>query len=71
MPKTADPGGDWQKMQSANLVRYLLSGTCYARLHGKGKLIRRSLKTDVRSVAKLRPADFDKQEWQQCRSAMV
>ncbi len=53
---------DWQKTQYANLIRYVPSGTFYARLRVKGKLIRKSLKTDVLTVAKLRLGDFEKHE---------
>jgi integrase len=53
---------DWQKTQYSNLIRYVPSGTYYARLRVNGKLIRRSLKTDVLSVAKLRLSDFEKAE---------
>jgi hypothetical protein len=49
--KTAKPDKDWQKTQYSNLIRYVPSGTYYARLRIKGKLIRRSLKTDLISVA--------------------
>jgi integrase len=61
----ADPDKDWQKTQYANLIRYIPSGTYYARLRVKGKLIRKSLKTDVLTVAKLRLTDFEKHERQQ------
>jgi integrase len=57
-----NPGKAWQKTQFANLVRYLPSGTYYARLRVAGKLIRRSLKTDVLAVAKLRLTDFERAE---------
>lgn len=60
----ADPETGWQKTQYANLIRYIPSGTYYARLRVKGKLIRKSLKTDVVSVAKLRLTDFEKLERQ-------
>jgi integrase len=53
---------DWQKSQYANLIRYVPSGTYYARFRVQGKLVRKSLKTDVLSVAKLRLSDFEKQE---------
>ncbi|MGO9478910.1 MAG: tyrosine-type recombinase/integrase [Limisphaerales bacterium] len=66
--KAANPDKDWQKTQYANLIRYVPSGTYYARLRVKGKLIRRSLKTDVMSVAKLRLGDFEKQERQRAES---
>ena len=45
--KAANPGKEWQKTPCANLVRYVPSGIYYARLRVKGKLIRKSLKTDV------------------------
>jgi integrase len=61
-PATAESDKDWQKTQYSNLIRYVPSGTYYARLRVKGKLIRRSLKTDVLSVAKLRLSDFEKHE---------
>ncbi len=67
-PKAANSGGEWQKTQYSNLIRYVPSGTYYARLRVKGKLIRRSLKTDVMSVAKLRLGDFEKQERQRAES---
>src|SRR5208283_4369766 len=63
-PAPAESGKDWQKTQYSNLIRYVPSGTYYARLRVKGKLIRRSLKTDVLSVAKLRLSDFEKNERQ-------
>ena len=52
--QTAKSNKDWQKTQYSNLIRYVPSGTYYARLRVKGKLIRKSLKTDLISVAKLR-----------------
>ena len=52
----------WQKTPVPNLVRYALSGVLFARIRVKGKLIRRSLKTQVLSVAKLRLADLEKSE---------
>jgi integrase len=67
-PKAAQPSKDWQPTQFANLIRYVPSGTYYARLRVKGKLIRKSLKTDVLSVAKLRLGDLDKQERQRAES---
>ena len=66
---TADKSSnDWQATQFANLIRYVPSGTYYARLHVAGKLIRKSLKTDVLSIAKLRLARFDKQERQRAEA---
>ena len=67
-PATAESDKDWQKTQYSNLIRYVPSGTYYARLRVKGKLIRRSLKTDVLSVAKLRLSDFEKHERQVAES---
>ena len=54
----------WQKTQYANLVRYAPSGIYFARMRVKGKLIRKSLKTDVMTVAKLRLSDMEKFERQ-------
>jgi integrase len=68
-PKAAKPGKEWQKTSFANLIRYVPSGIYYARLRVKGKLIRKSLKTDLLSVGKLRLADFEKQERQRAESA--
>lgn len=58
----------WQKTQFSNLIRYTPSGTHFARLRVNGKLIRKTLKTDVLSVAKLRLADFEKVERQGAES---
>jgi integrase len=52
----------WQKTQFANLVRYVPSGTYFARLRVGGKLIRRSLKTKSATVAKLKLTDLEKEE---------
>src|SRR5205814_1609128 len=54
----------WQRTQYANLIRYKPSKTYFARIRVGGKLIRRSLKTNVLSVAKLRLGDLDKKERQ-------
>jgi hypothetical protein len=54
----------WQKTQYSNLIRYVPSGTYFARLRVKGKLILNTLKADVLSVAKLPLADFEKFERQ-------
>jgi len=58
----------WQKTQYSNLIRYVPSGTYFARLRVKGKLILKTLKTDVLSVAKLRLADLEKFERQSAES---
>ena len=57
---SADSGKEWQKTQYSNLIRYVPSGTYFARLRVNGNLIRKSLKTDVLSVAKLRLGDLEK-----------
>lgn len=59
---------DWQKTSFSNLIRYKPSQTYFARFRVKGKLIRRSLKTQTLSVAKLRLADFEKAERQKGQS---
>ncbi len=58
----ANPDKDWQKTQFSNLIRYVPSGTYFARIRVRGKLIRKSLKTDVLTTAKLRLADMEKNE---------
>jgi integrase len=58
----ANPDKDWQKTQYANLIRYVPSGNYFARIRVRGKLIRKSLKTDVLTTAKLRLADLEKNE---------
>ena len=61
-PKAAKPAKVWQPTQYSNLIRYVPSGTFFARLRVAGKLIRQSLKTDVLSIAKFRLADLEKNE---------
>lgn len=63
-----DPPKKWQPTQYANLIRYIPSGIFFARLRVAGKLIRKSLKTDVISVAKLRLADVEKTERESAES---
>ena len=63
-----EPVSDWQKTPFANLIRYKQSQVYFARIRVKGKLIRRSLKTDQISVAKLRLADLEKSERQKVQS---
>lgn len=58
----------WQKTPYANLVRYQPSQVYFARIRVKGKLIRKSLKTDSLTVAKLRLADLEKSERQKVQS---
>ncbi len=59
----------WVKTPVSNLVRYVPSGIYFARAKVRGKLIRRSLKTNVLSVAKLRLADLLKEEHQSAESS--
>jgi hypothetical protein len=61
---------DWQKTQYANLIRYVPSGTCFARLRVSGKLIVRSLKTRTLTVAKLKLADLEKELRSQAESGV-
>jgi len=61
-PNAVKPGKVWQPTQYSNLIRYVPSGTYFARMRVAGKLIRQSLKTDVLSNAKLRLADLEKNE---------
>lgn len=61
----------WQKTPYANLVRYEPSGTYFARLRVRGKLIRRSLKTTQIRVAKLRLGDLEKGERQKAEHQMA
>jgi hypothetical protein len=65
----ATPDKEWQKTPYSNLIRYVPSGIYYARLRVKGKLIRKSLKTDMLAVGKLRLGDFEKQERQRAEKA--
>ena len=59
--KTENPGSDsesqWTKAPVANLIRYEPSGIYFARAKVRGKLIRKSLDTNILSVAKMRLAD--------------
>jgi integrase len=48
----------WTKAPVANLVRYEPSGVYFARAKVHGKLVRKSLDTNILSVAKLRLADL-------------
>jgi len=63
-PTASSPASVWQKTQFSNLIRYVPSGIYFARFRVRGKLIRKSLKTDVLSVAKLRLGDIEKLERQ-------
>jgi hypothetical protein len=54
----------WQKTPFANLVRYTPGGMYFCRIRVHGQLFRKSLKTDVLSVAKLRLTDEEKKDRQ-------
>jgi len=56
--KNAESVNLWTKAPVANLVRYEPSGIYFARAKVRGKLIRKSLDTNILSVAKLRLADM-------------
>jgi integrase len=60
-PKT-DKKSAWQKTQVSNLVRYTRSSIYFARIRVRGKLIRKSLKTKVFTVAQVKLADFAKEQ---------
>lgn len=55
--QTSDSQTVWQKTQVQNLVRYVPSKKFFARFRAGGKIVRKSLKTNVLSVAKLRLPD--------------
>jgi integrase len=65
---TPEKESDWTKTPYANLIRYEPSKVYFARLRVKGKLIRRSLKTSVLTVAKMRLADLEKEERSKVKS---
>lgn len=48
---------EWESTRTQNLIRYRPSGTYFARFKVGGKLIRKSLETQVFSVAELRLPD--------------
>ena len=68
-PSDSGSESDWQKTAYTNLIRYKPSGVYFARFRVKGKLFRRSLKTDSISVAKLRLDDVAKCEQRKAQSA--
>ncbi len=59
-PEESGEDGKWTKAPFANLLRYEPTKTYFARVRVDGKLHRRSLKTKVLSVAKLRLADLER-----------
>jgi integrase len=54
---TKEQNSVWQKTKTQHLIRYLPKGTFYAYFKVGGKPFRKSLRTDVYSVAKLRLSD--------------
>ena len=57
--------GQWRSfLKVPNLLQYVPNGNYYARLKVHGKLIRRSLETDVFTTARLRLPDFLKEQRQ-------
>lgn len=66
--KPSEKDSVWQNTPYTNLIRYKPSQVYFARIRVKGKLIRRSLRTNVISVAKLRLADLEKAEHQKAES---
>lgn len=67
--KNQKPVTVWQKTQYANLIRYVPSGTYFARFRVKGKLVWRGLKTDKISIAQLRLADEMERERRKAENA--
>lgn len=56
---TLSKDGAWRSFPKVpHLLQYVSNGTYYARVKMNGKIIRRSLETDVWSAAKLRLVDF-------------
>ena len=60
--KTKPKPKKWAKTATPNLLRYVPSGSYYARLRVGGKLIWRSLETDSHTVAKLKLRDVESEE---------
>ncbi len=60
--KTTGRNPRWVRPPVANLIRYVPSGTYFARVRVGGKLIHKSLRTDKISVAQLRLNDLIKEE---------
>jgi hypothetical protein len=56
----SDPESKWRSTPYTNLIRYEPSGVYFARFRVKGKLFRRSLKTEHISVARSRLANLEK-----------
>jgi integrase len=52
----------WQKTQYANLVRYVSSGTLFARFRVRGKLVRQSLDTTDLETAKRKLSELERKE---------
>ncbi|MGH7991205.1 MAG: tyrosine-type recombinase/integrase [Limisphaerales bacterium] len=54
-----EPQSNWRTV-GENLLLYVPSGVYHARIRAGGKLHRQSLKTNIRSIANLRLADFER-----------
>jgi len=67
--KQEEPNSLWQKTQYANLIRYVPSGTYFARFRIKGKLVWRSLKTDRVGIAHIRLPDEIEKERRKAENA--
>jgi hypothetical protein len=68
-PLDSGSESDWQKTAYTNLIRYKPWQAYFARFRVKGKLFRRSLKTNHLTAARLRLADLEKSERQKAQSA--
>ena len=63
MAFTGDTDGKWRSFPNVpNLLQYASTGMFYGRVKVGGKIIRRSLRTDTFTTAKLRLLDFLKEE---------
>ena len=67
--KREKPNSLRQKSQYANLIRYVPSGTYFARFRIKGKLVWRSLKTDKVTIAHTRLPDEIEKERRKAENA--
>jgi integrase len=60
--KLEQTSATWQKTQYANLIRYVPSGTLFARLKVRGKLIRQSLDTSDLEVGHRKLRELERKE---------
>ena len=66
---TNEQNSVWQKTKTQHLIRYLPKGTFYAYFKVGGKPFRKSLRTHVYSVAKLRLRDEIAEEHEQVEAS--